>query len=87
VQNVNRLRLSGHINHTVGVTRTRNTDLFDAVADRGHRLKIVRLGASLDFVELITRIVPRALREVAQAFERIAKEAHWRHRSIISDWI
>jgi hypothetical protein len=57
--------LPGHVNHTVGATRTRDADLFDTVADDRHRLEIVGLAASLNFVELITRIMPRASREVA----------------------
>ena len=47
-------------------------------------MKIVRLAASLDLIELISPIMPRTLREVSQASERIAKEADRPHALIIS---
>ena len=62
-------------------------DLLDTLADGGHRLEVVGLVASLNFVELITRIMPRALGEVSQAFERITKETQRPHDPIISNWI
>jgi hypothetical protein len=68
-------------------TTARNANLFDTVADDRHRLEIVGLVASLNFVELIASIMPRALWKVEQAFERIAKEAHWPHSPSISNWI
>ena len=49
-------------------------ELLDTLADRGHWLEVVRLVASLNFVELIPRIMPRALGEVSQALARITKE-------------
>jgi hypothetical protein len=36
---------------------------------------------------LITRIMPRVIGKVSQAFERIAQEAHGPPGSIISKWI
>jgi hypothetical protein len=56
-------------------------------ADGGHRLEVVGLVASLNFVELITRIMPRVLSEVSQALKRITKETERPHGSIISNWI
>jgi hypothetical protein len=49
--------------------------------------EVVRLVASLDLIKLVTSVVTRALGKVSQALERIAKEAHRSHSSIISDWI
>ena len=48
----------------------------------GIGLKIVGLVASLDFIELITRVMPRVVGEVSQEFQRIAKEAHGPHSSL-----
>ncbi len=74
VQDVDSLRAPGQVNHAVSAARVRNANLLDTRADGGHRLEVVGLVASLNFVELITSIVPRVLREVSQALERIAKE-------------
>ena len=60
-------------NQAVGATRTRNVNLFDTVVDDRDGLKIVAPGASVDFVELITRVKARALWKVGQAFEQVAE--------------
>jgi hypothetical protein len=73
-QGVDSLRAPGQVNHSVGAARFRNADLLDTLADGGNRLEIVGLVASLNFVELITRIMPRVLWEVSQVLERITKE-------------
>lgn len=59
MQDVNGLSAPGYVYHAVGACRIGHTNLFDALADDGHRLEIVGLMASLDPVQLITCIMPR----------------------------
>src|SRR5438128_1774433 len=58
MQNVHSVDAPGEVNYAVGATRVRNANLFDTLANGGHRLEIVRLVAPLNLIELITRIVP-----------------------------
>ena len=87
MQDVDSLRAPGQVNHSVGAALFRNADLLDTLANGGHRLEVVGLIASLNFVELITRIMPRVLCEVSEALERIAKEIQRPHDLIMSNWI
>jgi hypothetical protein len=81
------VRAPGAVNRTIGAARVQNANLFDTLADGGHRLKVVRLVASLDLIELITRVMPRILGKVAQHLSESPKEALRPHDSIISNWI
>ena len=74
VQNIHNVGPSGEVNHAVGPTRVENSNLFDALADGWHRLKIVRLIAALDLIKLVTCVVTSALRKVSQALQRITKK-------------
>jgi hypothetical protein len=50
VQHVHGIRAPGHVDHAISAAVVRNADLFDTLADGGHRLKIVGLLPALDFV-------------------------------------
>jgi hypothetical protein len=53
------------IDHPERTVVVPDAQLLDTFAYGGHRLEVVRLQATLNLVELVTRIVPRRLAELA----------------------
>ena len=70
---------------TVIATVVRYANLFDTLANGGHRFEIVGWLPTLHLVQLIACIVPRILGKVPQTLERPAEEHHWPHVLVISD--
>ena len=70
MQNVDSFSASCYVDDTVGAACLGNPNLFYALADSRHRLEIVGLVSSLDFIELIARIMPGVGGKVSQTFNR-----------------
>jgi hypothetical protein len=79
--------LTGCVDYTVGAAFVRDSNLLDTLANGGQRFEIVGPHPALYLVQLVARVVSRILGEFPQAFERVAKETHWPHALIISNWI
>jgi len=87
MQDVDGLRATRDIDHSLGAALLRHANLFDAPADRGHWLEVIRLLSALHFVQLKARVVASVLWELSQPLERVPEEGHWLHFLIISEWI